>query len=313
MLCLLTFVLTLSTARFLYAEVIDKIAIVVNNEIITQSEIDRLMAPVYAKYRTVYQGDELIDKLEEVRQRIVEQLIDDRLILGEAKKLNIEVDDREVEEKIEEMKKQFGSKEALDSMLSEQRMTLKDLRTHYREQIMSRRLVDQKIGSKIVITPIDISDFYNAHAKEFVQPEEVKLRNILIRPKQDSDVQRAANQAKEILRRLKEGCDFGELAKVYSEGPGAKEGGLMGYVKKGDLLPEIENVVFNVKEGETSDIVQTSVGYHIFKVEERRESRSLTLSEVRRDIEDMIFREKIRGKLKGWVEGLKKNAYIAFK
>ena len=87
----------------------------------------------------------------------------------------------------------------------------------------------------------------------------------------------------------------------------------MGYVKRGDLLPEIEKVVFDLKVGDISDIIHTDLGYHMFKVEDRRERRSMQLSEVRQDVEEAIFREKIRGKIKDWIESLKKNAYIEFR
>jgi len=188
---------------------------------------------------------------------------------------------------------------------------LKDLRTRYKEQLMTKRLIDQKIGSKIVVTPVELSNYYNSHIDKFMMPEEIKLRNILIKPKEDP--KKALELANNILARLKEGSDFAGLAKVYSEGPNASEGGLMGYVKKGDLLPEIEKVVFELNEQETSGIIQTSVGYHIFKVEEKKASKQMSLSEARNAIEEALFQEKVKEKIKGWIEGLKKNAYIAFK
>jgi peptidyl-prolyl cis-trans isomerase SurA len=293
--------------------VVDKIAVVVNGEIITQGEIEKLMIPVYEQTRRMYKGKELLNRLEEARQDIVQQLIEERLITSEAKRLNLEVDDQEVEDKINESVKRFGSRAALEGALKEQRITMKELRAKYREQIMNRRLIDQKVGAKITVSPTEIEDYYNSHPEQFIQPESVKLRNILIKPKSDADAPKALKQANEILRRLKEGCDFEGLARTYSEGPGADEGGIMGYAGRGDLLPEIEKAVFSVKEGEVTDIVKTQMGYHIFKVEERRQSEPLKLSQVRRDVEEAIFREKMRQKLKGWLEGLKKNAYIAFK
>lgn len=296
-----------------YCKVVDKIVVVVNNEIITQREVDRLLEPVYEQYRALYYGDELVKKMEEERGNVINQLIEDKLILSEAKKLNIEVEDKEVELRVDEIRKRFSSKEDFESALSEQGLTLKDLRTRYREHMMIRILIDHKVGSKITVSPPEVSDYYNKHSNEYIQPEEIRLRNILIRPKKDLEPAKALERAREILRRLKEGGDFAGLAKKYSEGPNAKEGGLMGYVKKEDLLPEIEAIVFNLKEGELSDIVQTSLGYHIFKVEERRERIARGLSEVRHDVEEAVFKEKVKGKLKGWIEGLKKNAYIAFK
>ena len=300
-------------AKPLCAEVVDKIAIVVNSEVITQGEIDRMLEPVYEQYRTQYSGDVLMKKLEEARQKIVEQLIEDRLILGEAKKLNVEVDEKDVEDKVNEAVKRFGSKENFEKLLTQQHIAMRDLRTRYKEQLMIRRTIDQKVGAKVQITPGEISDYYNKHIAEFAQPETMKLSNILIRPREDLRSEKALELANQILKKLKEGGDFSELAKTFSEGPGAAEGGLMGYMKSADLMPEIEKALSALKEGDISGVIQTSAGYHIFKVEEKRPAGTLTLSEVRRDIEELLFKEKIHEKVKGWLEGLKKNAYIAFK
>jgi parvulin-like peptidyl-prolyl isomerase len=303
----------LALSPALHGAVVDKIVVVVNNEVITQGEIDRVLAPVYQHFRTIYQGEELVRKLDEARQKIVGQLIEEKLLLGEAKKLNIEVEEKELSARMSEAQKRFGSKEAFERALAEQRMTTKDLKAKYRDQLMTRKLVDQKVGSRIIITPVDVSEYYRKHADEFAQPEEVKLRNILIRPKETLTPEQALELAQLISRRLKEGADFSDLARTYSDGPGAAEGGLMGYQKRGELLPAIEDVVFNMKEGQTSDMLQTDMGYFFFKVDEKRGGKTPSLSEARSQIEEMIYSERGREKMKSWVDGLKKNAYIAFR
>lgn len=296
------------------AAVVDKIAVVVNNEAVTMSEIDRMLMPVYAKYKATYTDErELVKKLEEARQKIVEQLIEDKLIVSEAKRQNIEVDDKELSAKIAEIEKQFASKNAFTKALMEQHLSIKELKTRYREQMMSRRLIDRKIGAKILVTPVDVHTYYNGHISDFIQPGEVKLRNILIKVKDESDIDRASALARDIETKLKAGEDFSTLAQAHSEGPGASEGGLMGYVKKDDLMPELEKAVWEMKEGEISGVVQSPVGYHIFKVDEVRSERTLTVKDAYKEIEDLLFREKIRVKIKGWVDTLRKNAYIAFK
>jgi len=294
-----------------YGEVVDKIEVVVNDEVITQSEIDRVLAPIYERYKVLYKSDDLIKKLMEARQKVIEQLIEDRLILTEAKRLNVEVDEKDIDEKIEETQKNFDSRARFEEALKAQHLSLKDLRARYKDQLMARRLIDQKVGSKVMITPVDISNYYNSHMSAYSQPEAIRLRTILIKGKMDP--KRASELAKTVSDKIKAGADFTELAKSYSEGPNANEGGLMAYIQRGELLPEIEKTVFSLKKGEVSDIIQTSLGYHIFKMEEKRPSRVLLLSEVKREVEDTIFRDKIKEKIKGWIEGLKKNAYIAFK
>lgn len=296
------------------AAVVDRIVVVVNNEIITQREIDIMLAPVYVQYRAMYKDEELIRKLEEVREDIIKQLIEDRLILSEAKKQNITVEDKEVNARIEEIERKVGSEKELENMLGQQNLTLNELRARYKEKIMIRKLIDQKVGANIIITPLEVKNYYNENKDKFLQPEEIQLMQILIKPKEGQGArEEALRLMREILKRVKEGCDFALLAKEYSDGSYASDGGLMGYVKKGDLMPQIEEIVFNLRDGESTGIVQSSLGYHIFKVEERKARRIKDLPEVRQDIEEYLYREKANQKLKGWIDSLAKSAYIEFK
>ncbi|MDP2928995.1 MAG: peptidylprolyl isomerase [Candidatus Omnitrophota bacterium] len=297
-----------------WGAVVDKIVVVVNNEIITQREVDVILGPVYGQYRNMYKGEELIGKLEDVREKILKQLIEDRLILSEAKKQNIVVEEKDVDAKIDEIKKQIGSERELENMLNEQNLTLNELRVRYREKILIRKLIDQKVGARIIITPIEVKNYYNEHKEDFLQPEEIRLRSILIKPKEGLSGQAdALERIRDIMKRLKEGCDFEGLAKEYSNSPGAGEGGVMDYVKKGDLMPQIEEIVFNLKEGQISGIIQSPLGYHIFRVDEKKIRRTKELSEVLQNIEEFLYREKANQKLKSWIDSLAKSAYIEFK
>lgn len=298
-----------------WGAVVDKIVVVVNNEIITQREIDVMLAPVYEQYKVAYKGAELIKKLEEVREGIIKQLIEDRLILSEAKKASITVEDKEVNARIEDMRKKMGGETELENMLAQQNLTLNELRARYKEKILIRKLIDQKVGAKIIITPLEVKNYYAANKKQFLKPEEIQLRQIVIKPDGTDKAaqEKGLERAREIAKRLKEGCDFAALAKEYSQGPNPSDGGLMGYIKKGELMPQLEQIVFGLKDQELSGIVQSSLGYHIFKVDGRKESRTMDLPEVRQDIEEFLYREKANQKLKGWIESLSKNAYIEFK
>ena len=313
------FVFSVSMLFMIYAprhvrgEVVDKVAIVVNDDIITDREIERQLLPIYEKYKMMYSGTKLVEKLEEAKQKVAQQMIEDRLLYSEAKKQNIEVDEKEIDVKVQDIIKGMGSKETFERALLEQQLTIKDLKERYRQQFMIRKAVDRKVGAGVMVTPVEIENYYNKNLKEFQQPERIKLKNILISIKKFPDPKKALDLANDISKRLREGCDFDGLAKMYSDGPGASEGGLMGYIKRGDLLPEIEKAVFDLKPGEVTGIVQTSLGYHIFKVEEKEAPKTLSLPEVRREVEASVYKSKADAKIKGWLEGLKKNAYIAFK
>ena len=308
------FVILMFYTALAWSAVVDKIVVVVNSEIITQREVDVILGPVYGQYRNIYKGEELIGKLEDIREKILKQLIEDRLILSEAKKQNITVEEKDIDAKINEIKGQVGSERELEAMLNEQNITLNELRARYKEKILIRKLIDQRVGAKIIITPLEVKNYYSEHKDDFLQPEEVKLRSILIKPKKESGGEAGALELiRDIMKRLKEGCDFEGLAKEYSGSPGASEGGVMGYIKKGDLMPQIEEIVFNLKEGQISGIIQSPLGYHIFKVDEKKVRRTKELPEVRQNIEEFLYREKVNQRLKSWIDSLAKSAYIEFK
>ena len=303
----------LASAAAVHATVVDKVIVVVDNEIITQGEVDRIIGPAYEQFKNKLSGQDLIKKIEEARQAVMGQLLEEKLILSEAKKQNIQIEEKDIKAKVDEARKKFPSNEIFEQALASQKLTIKDLKAKFKEQLMARKLIDQKVGSKIFITPAEVVDYYNKHINEFAKPEQIRLRNILIRPKENVHVEKTADLINEILKRLKAGEDFAELAKIYSEGPGAKEGGDMGYVGKGDLMPEIEKAVFNMKAGETSGVIRTKIGYHFFKVEDRKMPESVSVADARRSIEEAIWVGKMREKSRGWVEELRKHAYIAFK
>jgi len=308
------FVIFMIYAALSHAVVVDKIVVVVNNEIITQREVDVILGPMYGQYRNMYKGEELIRRLEDVREKILKQLVEDRLILSEAKKQNIVVEEKDVDERIDEITKQVGSERELENMLNGQNLTLNELRARYKEKILIRKLIDRKVGIGIIITPLEVKNYYNEHEEDFLQPEEVSLKSILIKPKKEARGEVSALQlTRDIMKRIKEGCDFDGLAEEYSDLPGASEGGAMAYVKKGDLMPQIEEIVFNLKEGQTSGIVKSPLGYHIFKVDGKKVRRTKELPEVRQNIEEFLYREKASQRLKSWIDSLAKSAYIEFK
>jgi len=311
--CLMTALYLALAAQSARADVIDKIVAVINNEIITQREVDTILLPVYEQYRTIYSGQDLIKRLEEARQEVMQRLIEDKLILSEAKKAKVEISDAEIEDKVKDMRKRFTTQKELERALLEQNMTLKELRARYREQMMSRTFIMQQVGATITVTPVEIQEYYETHPEEFTVPAQIRMRNILIIPRPDFPSERAAVVAGDILKRLQNGEDFGQIARAVSKGPGAAEGGITDYVTRGDLMPEIEKVVFAKNIGELTDVIQTSAGYHIFKIEDKKEKRHMELSEARRPIDDMLFNRKITVELRSLVAELKKRAYIAFK
>jgi len=298
-------------------EVLDKVVAIVNDEVITQSELDQLLGPVYEQFRKVYTGSDFTRKIEEARYGLLMQLIEDRLVYQEAKRLGVEVTEEEINERMEGFKEKF-KKEEFERLLREQGLSLSKLKERYREQIAIRKLHQMEVRGKVIVTPLEVEDFYKQHKDEFSEEEKIRVRTITVRKNQDAIDEKiedpeARRKADEILGRIYNGESFEELAKTVSEDTKAKEGGDLGFMTRGELLPSIEEVVFNLRIGDVSPVLGTDMGYHIFKIVERQEKKEKSFEDVEKGVHEILMRKKSQERFKEWIEELKTNAYISLR
>ena len=206
------------------AEVVERIVAVVNDEIITDHDLDLVVAPVEAQYRTLYTGAELDARLSRVRQEFLNKLIEDKLILSEAKRKLVIVKDDEVDEMMAEVRNKFPSRDLFLKALEDQGLSEKKLWSRFHDQIMTQKYVNYEVRSKVSVSPGEISDYYKANEPTFVQGERVKLQQILVREGSRSETE-ARNFADSLYEQIRGGKPFEELARQYSEGTEAKDGG----------------------------------------------------------------------------------------
>lgn len=295
-------------------ETIDRIVAVVNDEPITQSELDSLLVPIYEQYRSAYTGQEFVEKMNEARQNLLNQLIEDRLIAQEAKRVGVPVTEEEIDFQLSEVKKKFPSENEFRMFLEQQNVNLDSLRDRYRDQIAVRKLHQYEVRQKVIVSPKEIEEYYLKHLDEYTEKEKLKVRTIMIRMKVDEDGNDIARPLIDrIVSDLKEGASFAELAKEYSEETHAAQGGELGFIKRGELIEEFDSVLFSLPVGELSPVLETQVGYHIFQVEAKQEKKTKSLGEVKDEISNVIFRRKSKERYEKWIEELKENAYISIK
>ena len=311
----LSFLLSVSFAYPYRAcsEVVNKVLVVINDEVITQGELDKVLIPVYMQYRDIYEGEELTTALAGARKAILEKMIQNKLLLAEAKRRKIEVDPREVEGVIEDVRQSFPSEEAFRETMTRENIYMSQLEERYKEKIMIDKLIDFAVKSKISMAPLEGSRYYEEHPEEFKNLEQVRVFAILIKVTPERDETEAIKLSNRILRRLEEGCDFSLLAREYSDASFAKTGGDMGWIKKGELISELDEAIFQLKTGRASHVIQTKIGFHIFRVEEKKEPSSKTFSEVKDMVEQKIYSQKIEKGVEEFIKDLKENAYISFK
>jgi len=300
-------------AVYCFAATVDKILVIVNGETITQSEVDAAMAPAMSKLRKENDPAQLIDEVEARRKAVLNRMIEEKIILSEARKLEIEISDEEVEGKLGEVISRFKSEEAFNRVLIEANISIGDLKKKYTDQLMISKLVEGLVKAKIRITPSDIFNYYEVNKEKYRVTEKIRLKNILIKAQDDIADEQAQGLAQKVLGFLKAGEDFDELVLKYSKGPNADKGGDLGYKEKGELMKKIEDAVFHLEPGAFSDVCKTKLGYHIFMVTDRKEARIKPLEEVRLEIQNAIYTTRMNEGYKKWVEDLKKDAYISFR
>lgn len=260
---------------------VDRIVAVVGDETILMSEVNEQLA--------ILQANQQIDmsdtaQVAEARRQILNQMIDEKLVFGYASQQGIVVADdqinAQVEETIRNVRDRLGSQAALDAELEKQGMTLDGLRDRYRQdirrQMMSQRIVDREIRSKVKVTDADVDTFFrNNQAQLPLKPDQFHLAHIHVAPKADASRRAAARmRAAEVLRQLEAGGNWDELAAKYSEDPTtARNGGDLGEVEEGDFDPAFEAAVHPLQPGQRSGIVETSFGYHIIQLVGRTGTR----------------------------------------
>jgi len=305
----------------------NRIVAVVNDEVITQAELHRALVPVYLQMQASMGPEELSKQMDEVRAQVLTQLIDEHLMLQEARSPRpvevgkgrigtppvIAVSDQEVEEILQDTQKRFASPEEFEEALQEQGLVLEDLKARFKDQITIRKLIGREIHSRLAVSPSEVTAYYDAHKSDFITPQAAQVATILIRPKDNLDVSRAYSQAKDLHRQLGEGADFYDLAKRFSDGFNAQMGGRIGLLEKGKNRKEIDSVLFDLKAGQVSPVIKTPNGFHIFLVESVRPSRQADLSEAQSEIQSRLLSEKGSVRYAEWIAKLRSDSYISVK
>jgi peptidyl-prolyl cis-trans isomerase SurA len=298
------------------AVIIDRIVAVVNDEIITLSEIDEVEYMLINGALKTDKGKMTgIPDRKTIKKKILDQFIEKKLQLQEADRLKIKATDENINNAIQEIKDKnnIADDRELEESLQLQGLTLEDLRRQIGERIKVAKLINLKVRAKVQITEDDVRAYYQKNLVKYRLLEEVKARHILIQVPRDASpetVKEKRQRLETIARELETGADFAETAKKFSEAPDAMKGGDLGYFKKGRMIPEIDQVVFTLRPGQRSGVVRTPFGFHIFEVLDRKEHTIDNDQELRKEIEDILNRKKTERRLQAFMSQLKKKAFI---
>jgi len=320
--------------------VVEEIVCRVNNQIITRTEYVRSRDQL--KQEVLQQDPTNADRAFAERQKdVLRDLIDQQLLLQKGKDLGI-TGDTELIKRLDEMRKQMNleTMEELEKAAEAQGASYEDFKQNLRNQIITQRVISQEVGQHLALNKDDEKKFYELHRAEMEQPEQVRLSEILIAPKglakasastgtsagsakpdtpavSEADSQAALEaakaQAQDLLDQIHKGAKFDDLAKKYSDGPSAKDGGDLSYFKRGTLSKELEDQVFALKPGEVTEVIRTKQGYVILQATEHQMAGIPTLKEVEPRIQDALYMQKLQPALRVYLTTLREQAYIDYK
>ena len=288
------FVLVFLPTHCLYAQ--DKAIAVVNNEIITQKDLNDFLNFIRSQYASQLQGKALEEKTNSMKIDLLQRLIEDRLILGQAKLDKIAIEPSRVKAKIDEVKSRYASELDFERDLAKQGLARADLENKISEQMLMYNFVQQKVRSKVMIRPEEITSFYAQNKRKFLKPEERILTLFIL---QDEEI------AKTVSYQLRLGTKLEELAARYTfttDKLSASAGQ--------QLRPEIEATVFKLGIAEVSNPVKIDQQYFIFKLDNIIGSQQLSLAQAQDKIQAYLFEKKLQEELAKWLDELKKQSYI---
>ncbi len=330
------------------SQVVEEIIARVNNQIITRSEFVRSKDQLRDDVKQ--QDPANADKVYSDKEKdVLRDLIDQQLLLAKGKDLDI-TGDTDLIKRLDQMRKdmKLDTMEELEKAATAQGISYEDFKQNMRNQIITQKVIGEEVGSHLSITKDEEQKFYEEHKSEMEQPESIRLSEILIAPQkpaadkpaskapdaapadasttaggdsakaEDAAAKQAADAAAEakandLLKQIKAGAKFEDIAKKYSEGPSASQGGDLGVFKRGALAKELEDKTFAMKGGEITDVIRAKQGYIILKVTDHQKAGIPPLKDIEPKIQDALYYQKLQPALRAYLTKLREEASIFVK
>ena len=325
-------------------QVVEEIVARVNNQIITRSEF--LRSKDQLRDEVKQQDPANADKVFADKEKdVLRDLIDQQLLLEKAKDLSLSAD-TDLIKQLDQMRKdmKLPDLDALEKEAEKQGISWEDFKQQQKNQILTRKVIGEEVGGHLAISKEEEQKFYDEHKAEMEQPEYIRLSEILVAPKAPSitpapepdaaassqNAQPAADQAAKqaadpaalsaaeakanaLLKQIRDGANFDDVAKKNSDGPSAADGGTLGIFKRGQLAKELEDKTFAMKAGEVTDVIRTKQGYVILKVIEHQQAGIPSLKDALPKIQDALYMEKLQPALRAYLTKLREEASLDVK
>ncbi|MEI8294173.1 MAG: peptidyl-prolyl cis-trans isomerase [bacterium] len=312
--------LCVPAAQCQQAEVIDGVAAIVNNDVITISQVRELIGARERAMREAYRGPDLADKIKEMRLAALKDLVDRQLILQEFRKMQekgANIPDYVVDDRVQTIIRQEfgGDRAAFVRTLQAQGYTLTRFKEIEKEKIIVQAMRQSKVTDNFVVSPKQVQDYYDKNRAAYSLPEQVKLRMIVLREGSD-DIGASAGgnkkqTAEEIRQKLVGGAEFDRMAQMYSEDQSTSDtGGDWGWIERNTLNEKLSNAAFSLKAGGISPVIQVGDSYYILFVEARKNASVKPMTEVREEIEQSLMQQERMKIQQRWLDTLRQKAYV---
>jgi peptidyl-prolyl cis-trans isomerase SurA len=299
--------------------VIEEIVARVNNDAITLSDVQKADQALHEEIAHDCQGcpPEKMDEIYKEKQKdLLRDLIDQSLLVERAKDMGISVE-TDVIKRLDEIRKQnnLGSMEELEKAVESQGYGWEDFKSQIRNTLLTQEVIRREVGSHINIPNDDVKKYYEEHQKDFNRPEQVVLSEIFLstQGKTPEEMSSVEKKAEDLRNRVVKGEDFNEIAKHFSEGSTAKDGGALGTFDLGMLAKQLEDVVFKLDKGQMSEVIQTKEGFEILKVDAHYQAGLQPLDKVENEIMNRIYSQKMQPTMREYLGQLREQSYVMVK
>lgn len=294
------------------AVTLNRVVAVVNDDVITLHELNKKM-----KEMTGTSPDEMRlqdeQKFLEMRKKVLEFLIDQRIAQRQVQERGIKIDEKEIDDAVERVKRNNQwTQEDLIARIKKEGISYKKYRDDIRGDLERYQLINYAVNSKIIIREEELKKYYEDHKDEFTSEGRVRIATIILMAKRHGDEKELKNVRKkgeEILARLKQGEDFGALAKEFSQGPAAQQGGDLGTFKTGELDPELRKICQGIPKGGVSELLARQNGVQILKMVEKDEGNTRDFAEVKDAIYNILYKEEVDRLYNSWIKELRESSY----
>jgi parvulin-like peptidyl-prolyl isomerase len=309
----------------LRADIIEQVLVKVNGDILTKTDFEQRQINALRQRQDLAtvspDSPELKKAVAEITPELILSAIDELLLVQRGRELGYTMGDEQFASILENIKKEnkFENDEQFQAALKQEGLTLPELRRSLERQMLVSRVQQNEVMSKISVTEEEAKAYYEKHKEQFTTPSAITLREILVNvPGNDKGFNAAQDEeaklkAEDIRKRLLAGEPFPRLAADLSDAPSKANGGLIGPINSTDLAPALRDMIVKMKPGDLTDIIRTTRGYQVLKLESKTDEKVKSFEEARTEIGDRVADEKRRGEMQKYIEKLRAQAIVSWK